>query len=181
MHVPRCRNSPSSSVDRTAPETTACAVARIGRCAARYDISLYALCILLTFFHSPRFLYMWPNARISVMGGEQAAGVLAQITREQRLREGKQVRSTYFFRVRISFSLFVRIISFLVQFTPEEEEKLKQPVIRKYEEEGSPYYATARYDRYTTTHSLEYIFCPSYTDFGTTELLIQKTRGPYLD
>lgn len=41
--------------------------------------------------YSPRFLYMWPNARISVMGGEQAAGVLAQITRDQREREGKPV------------------------------------------------------------------------------------------
>jgi hypothetical protein len=44
------------------------------------------------FFFSPRFLYMWPNSRISVMGGEQAANVLAQITREQRIREGKEVR-----------------------------------------------------------------------------------------
>ena len=38
-----------------------------------------------------RFLYMWPNARISVMGGEQAANVLAQIQRDQRAREGKEV------------------------------------------------------------------------------------------
>lgn len=45
----------------------------------------------LIFDFSPRFLYMWPNSRISVMGGEQAANVLAQITREQRLREGKEV------------------------------------------------------------------------------------------
>ena len=42
-------------------------------------------------FFSPRFLYMWPNARISVMGGEQAGTVLATITRDQRAREGKQV------------------------------------------------------------------------------------------
>jgi len=41
--------------------------------------------------YSPRFLYSWPNARISVMGGEQAASVLAQITKDQRAREGKQV------------------------------------------------------------------------------------------
>ena len=40
---------------------------------------------------SPRFLYMWPNARISVMGGEQAGTVLATITRDQRAREGKEV------------------------------------------------------------------------------------------
>ena len=42
-------------------------------------------------FFSPRFLYMWPNARISVMGGEQAAGVLATVMKEQRRREGKEV------------------------------------------------------------------------------------------
>ena len=41
--------------------------------------------------YSPRFLYCWPNARISVMGGEQAANVLAQITKDQRAKEGKQV------------------------------------------------------------------------------------------
>ena len=40
---------------------------------------------------SPRFLYMWPNARISVMGGEQAAQVLTQITAEQRKRQGQTV------------------------------------------------------------------------------------------
>lgn len=43
--------------------------------------------------YSPRFLYMWPNAKISVMGGEQAAGVMAQITRDQRKREGKEVHT----------------------------------------------------------------------------------------
>ncbi|XP_052796000.1 methylcrotonoyl-CoA carboxylase beta chain, mitochondrial-like [Mya arenaria] len=69
--------------------------------------------------YSPRFLYMWPNARISVMGGEQAANVLAQITMEQRKREGKP-------------------------WTAEEEQALKEPVIRKYEAEGSPYFSSAR-------------------------------------
>ena len=69
--------------------------------------------------YSPRFLYMWPNARISVMGGEQAAGVLAQITRDQRTREGKD-------------------------FTPEEEKALKDPIIARFEHEGSPYYSSAR-------------------------------------
>jgi len=44
----------------------------------------------------PRFLYMWPNARISVMGGEQAANVLAQITKDQRKRENKEVRFKIF-------------------------------------------------------------------------------------
>lgn len=51
--------------------------------ALRYKSLLYC--------YSPRFLYMWPNARISVMGGEQAAGVLAQITRDQKLRKKEQV------------------------------------------------------------------------------------------
>lgn len=56
--------------------------------------NLFLKCLLtmssINFF-SPRFLYMWPNARISVMGGEQAGTVLATITRDQRAREGKQV------------------------------------------------------------------------------------------
>lgn len=69
--------------------------------------------------YSPRFLYSWPNSRISVMGGEQAAGVLAQITRDQRAREGKQ-------------------------WTKEEEDKLKNPIIKQFEREGSPYYSSAR-------------------------------------
>ncbi|OXA37290.1 methylcrotonoyl-CoA carboxylase beta chain, mitochondrial [Folsomia candida] len=69
--------------------------------------------------YSPRFLYMWPNARISVMGGEQAAGVLAQITRDQRIREGKT-------------------------FTAEEEKALKQPIIQRFEAEGHPYFSSAR-------------------------------------
>ncbi|XP_024877910.1 methylcrotonoyl-CoA carboxylase beta chain, mitochondrial [Temnothorax curvispinosus] len=69
--------------------------------------------------YSPRFLYSWPNARISVMGGEQAASVLAQITREQREREGKQ-------------------------WTQEEEENLKNPIIKQIEKEGNPYYSSAR-------------------------------------
>ena len=46
---------------------------------------------LFLFPFRPRFLYMWPNARISVMGGEQAGTVLATITRDQRAREGKEV------------------------------------------------------------------------------------------
>ncbi|KAF0310946.1 Methylcrotonoyl-CoA carboxylase beta chain, mitochondrial [Amphibalanus amphitrite] len=69
--------------------------------------------------YSPRFLYMWPNARISVMGGEQAAGVLAQITRDQRAREGKP-------------------------WTPDEEAALKAPIVERFEAEGSPYYSSAR-------------------------------------
>ncbi|KAG7163670.1 Methylcrotonoyl-CoA carboxylase beta chain-like 1 [Homarus americanus] len=68
--------------------------------------------------YGPRFMYMWPNSRISVMGGEQAAGVLAQITREQRRREGKEAN--------------------------EEEQALKAPIIKRFEAEGSPYFSSAR-------------------------------------
>jgi len=69
--------------------------------------------------YGPRFLYMWPNSRISVMGGEQAAGVLATITQEQRRREGKE-------------------------WTAEEEAALKAPIIQRFEMEGSPYFSSAR-------------------------------------
>lgn len=69
--------------------------------------------------YSPRFLYMWPNARISVMGGEQAGTVLATITRDQRAREGKQL-------------------------TAEEEKQIKAPIISRFEEEGHPYFSSAR-------------------------------------
>jgi len=69
--------------------------------------------------YGPRFMYMWPNSRISVMGGEQAAGVLATITQEQRKREGKP-------------------------WTPEEEAALKAPIIQRFEAEGSPYFSSAR-------------------------------------
>lgn len=51
----------------------------------------FQIMMLMYFTCSPRFMYMWPNARISVMGGEQAANVLATVMKEQRLREGKQV------------------------------------------------------------------------------------------
>src|SRR5262249_26952124 len=67
----------------------------------------------------PRFLWMWPNARISVMGGEQAAGVLTTVKRDQLAREGAALSS-------------------------EEEAAIRQPILDKYEQEGSPYYATAR-------------------------------------
>lgn len=69
--------------------------------------------------YDPRFLWMWPNARISVMGGEQAAGVLVTVKRDQLEREGKQLSG-------------------------EEERKIADPVLAKYETEGSPYYSTAR-------------------------------------
>ena len=66
--------------------------------------------------YSPRFLWMWPNSRISVMGGEQAAGVLAQVKREQ-VGDG---------------------------FSAADEEALKAPVREQYERQGHPYYASAR-------------------------------------
>ncbi|XP_024434411.1 methylcrotonoyl-CoA carboxylase beta chain, mitochondrial isoform X2 [Desmodus rotundus] len=69
--------------------------------------------------YSPRFLYMWPNARISVMGGEQAANVLATVAKDQRAREGKQ-------------------------FSSADEAALKEPIIKRFEEEGNPYYSSAR-------------------------------------
>lgn len=69
--------------------------------------------------YSPRFLYLWPNARISVMGGEQAANVLATVAKDKRAREGKQ-------------------------FSSADEAALKEPIIKKFEEEGNPYYSSAR-------------------------------------
>jgi 3-methylcrotonyl-CoA carboxylase beta subunit len=69
--------------------------------------------------YSPRFLWMWPNARISVMGGEQAASVLAQVK-----RDGIEARGG--------------------SWSAEEEEALKAPVRQQYETQGHPYYASAR-------------------------------------
>jgi 3-methylcrotonyl-CoA carboxylase beta subunit len=68
---------------------------------------------------SPRFLFTWPNARISVMGGEQAASVLATIRRDNLEAEGRS-------------------------WPADEEEAFKAPIRETYEEEGSPYFATAR-------------------------------------
>jgi 3-methylcrotonyl-CoA carboxylase beta subunit len=69
--------------------------------------------------YSPRFLWMWPNARISVMGGEQAASVLATIRRDQ-IEAGSG------------------------SWAAEQEEAFKAPVRDQYEAQGNPYYATAR-------------------------------------
>jgi 3-methylcrotonyl-CoA carboxylase beta subunit len=69
--------------------------------------------------YDPRFLFMWPNARISVMGGEQAAGVLATVKQEQMARDKVQMSAT-------------------------EEAAFKQPIIDLYEKQGHPYYASAR-------------------------------------
>jgi len=69
--------------------------------------------------YNPRFLWMWPNARISVMGGDQAANVLATVTRSKMERDGKK-------------------------WSAKEEEAFKKPLRDKYETEGHPYYASAR-------------------------------------
>ena len=70
--------------------------------------------------YDPRFLFMWPNARISVMGGPQAADVLTTVKQDQRAREG------------------------LSPMSGEELEEFRRPILEKYETEGSPYYSTAR-------------------------------------
>jgi 3-methylcrotonyl-CoA carboxylase beta subunit len=69
--------------------------------------------------YSPRFLFMWPNARISVMGGEQAASVLATVRREGLEKAGKS-------------------------WSREDEEAFKAPIRQQYEHQGHPYYASAR-------------------------------------
>ena len=69
--------------------------------------------------YEPRFLFTWPNARISVMGGEQAANVLAQVKRDQKEQNGET-------------------------WSSEEESLFKQPILDRYEEQGHPYYASAR-------------------------------------
>lgn len=70
--------------------------------------------------YGPRFLWMWPNSRISVMGGEQAANVLLTVKQDQLARRGEP------------------------QLTPDEQRTFMQPTLEKYEHEGSPYYAAAR-------------------------------------
>ncbi|KAJ8763526.1 hypothetical protein K2173_002409 [Erythroxylum novogranatense] len=69
--------------------------------------------------YSPNFMFLWPNARISVMGGAQAAGVLSQIEKANKKKQG-------------------------IQWTKEEEERFKEKVVEAYEREGSSYYSTAR-------------------------------------
>lgn len=81
-----------------------------------YGAGNYAMCGRA---YQPRFLFTWPNARISVMGGQQAASVLATIRRDQIEAAGRV-------------------------WSAEEEEAFKTPIRQKYEDEGSPYYATAR-------------------------------------
>jgi 3-methylcrotonyl-CoA carboxylase beta subunit len=64
--------------------------------------------------YSPRFMYTWPNTRISVMGGEQAASVLATVAKDQAERDGKPVHNTFFFcfsQLSIAFTFFVDLSS----------------------------------------------------------------------
>jgi 3-methylcrotonyl-CoA carboxylase beta subunit len=70
--------------------------------------------------YDPRFVFMWPNSRISVMGGPQAADVLATVKQDQRMRENLSPMGDY------------------------ELDNLRKPILEKYETEGSPYYSTAR-------------------------------------
>jgi 3-methylcrotonyl-CoA carboxylase beta subunit/propionyl-CoA carboxylase len=69
--------------------------------------------------YEPRYLFMWPNARISVMGGEQAADVLATVKVQQLAKQGKTL-------------------------TPDELAAIREPILRKYEKESSAYYSSAR-------------------------------------
>lgn len=81
-----------------------------------YGAGNYAMCGRA---YDPQFLFTWPNARISVMGAAQAAGVLSDVNLSAKQRHGRQV-------------------------SPKQSEKLRQEIVEKYEREGSPYYATAR-------------------------------------
>jgi len=69
--------------------------------------------------YNPRQLWMWPNARISVMGGQQAANVLLTVKKDQLWRKG-------------------------IELSEEEQEAITNPILEKYEKEGNPYYSTAR-------------------------------------
>jgi len=81
-----------------------------------YGAGNYAMCGR---GYEPRFLFTWPNARISVMGGEQAATVLAQVRRDQKSRAGEP-------------------------WSDDEEAAFKAPIVEKYQHEGHPFYASAR-------------------------------------
>ncbi len=81
-----------------------------------YGAGNYAMCGRA---YEPRFLWMWPNARIAVMGGEQAANVLAQVTREKKERLGEA-------------------------WSAEQEESLKSPILAQYNRQAHAYYSSAR-------------------------------------
>ena len=81
-----------------------------------YGAGNYAMCGRA---YGPRLLFQWPNARISVMGGEQAASVLATVKRDQLVRSGRD-------------------------WPPAEEEAFKEPIREQYERQGHPFYSSAR-------------------------------------
>lgn len=81
-----------------------------------YGAGNYAMCGRA---YAPRFLWMWPNARISVMGGEQASDVLITVKQKRMEQQGEKM-------------------------SEEEKKKLKKTILAKYDHEGSPYYSTAR-------------------------------------
>ena len=85
-------------------------------CGGSFGAGNYGMCGRA---YSPRFLWSWPNSRISVMGGPQAAGVLSQITRDAKVKKGET-------------------------WTAQEEEAFKKPIEEQYEVEGHPYYASSR-------------------------------------
>ncbi|MDJ0360552.1 carboxyl transferase domain-containing protein [Rhodococcus sp. H29-C3] len=99
---------------------TAVACARVPKftvvIGGSYGAGNYSMCGRA---YSPRFLWMWPNARISVMGGEQAASVLSTVRSEQLDAAGKP-------------------------WSNEEQETFKAPIREQYESQGNPYYSTAR-------------------------------------
>jgi 3-methylcrotonyl-CoA carboxylase beta subunit len=99
---------------------TAVATARVPKftvvIGGSFGAGNYAMCGRA---YAPRFLWMWPNARISVMGGEQAATVLATIRRDAKEKRGED-------------------------WPAEEEEAFKQPIREQYEQQGHPTYASAR-------------------------------------
>ncbi|MQY22563.1 carboxyl transferase domain-containing protein [Nocardia macrotermitis] len=99
---------------------TAVACARVPKLTVviggSYGAGNYSMCGRA---YSPRFLWMWPNARISVMGGEQAASVLATVRSDQLDSSGKP-------------------------WSPQDEEAFKAPIREQYEAQGNPYYSTAR-------------------------------------
>jgi 3-methylcrotonyl-CoA carboxylase beta subunit len=99
---------------------TAVATARVPKftvvIGGSYGAGNYGMCGRA---YSPRFLFMWPNARISVMGGEQAASVLATVKRDAMEAKGQT-------------------------WPADEEARFKQPIRELYEREGSPYFSTAR-------------------------------------
>lgn len=99
---------------------TAVATCRVPRftviVGGSYGAGNYAMCGRA---YQPRMLWMWPNARISVMGGDQAAGVLASVKRDGIEASGQA-------------------------WSAQEEEAFRAPIRQQYEQQGHPYYATAR-------------------------------------